>query len=214
MISPFGCESLHWGKIKNISERQMSSFFRAALFLILLGSCSAARYEAPRNLDNACSIVEDRPHYLRAMEMSERRWGVPVSVQMATIYQESKFVGNAKTRQEYFLGVFPKGRISSAYGYAQALDGTWDEYRDSTGNWAGRRNNIYDAADFIGWYMSETKRRAGVSLSNAEQQYLAYHEGQGGYLRGTYRSKAWLLRVARDVGNRAAMYDRQLDRCT
>lgn len=192
----------------------MSSFFRVALIVVLLGSCSSARYEAPRNLDDACSIIDQRPHYLRAMEMSERRWGVPVHVQMATIYQESKFIGNAKTRKEYFMGIIPKGRISSAYGYAQALDGTWDDYRDSTGNWAGRRNNIYDATDFIGWYMSETKRRAGVSMSNAEHQYLAYHEGQGGYMRGTHNAKSWLLRVAREVGNRAVTYERQLDRCT
>ena len=192
----------------------MSSFFRAAILIVLLGSCSSARYEAPSNLDNACSIIQQRPQYLRAMQMAERRWGVPVAVQMATIYQESKFIGNAKTRKEYFLGVIPKGRVSSAYGYAQALDGTWDEYRDKTGNWSGRRNNIYDATDFMGWYMSETKRRAGVSLTNAEHQYLAYHEGQGGYMRGSYKSKSWLMRVAREVGNRANMYDRQLDRCS
>lgn len=191
----------------------MSSFFRAMIIIVLLGSCSSARYSAPSNLDNACSIVQQRPQYLRAMEMTEQRWGVPVAVQMATIYQESKFIGNAKTQKQYFLGVIPKGRVSSAYGFAQALDGTWDDYRDKTGNWSARRNNIYDATDFIGWYMTETKRRAGVSLSNAEQQYLAYHEGQGGYMRGTHNSKAWLLRVAREVGNRALMYDRQLDRC-
>ncbi|MDG1431022.1 MAG: lytic transglycosylase, partial [Paracoccaceae bacterium] len=114
----------------------------------------------------------------------------------------------------YTFGFIPKGRVSSAYGYAQALDGTWDEYRDKTGNWSGRRNNIYDAADFIGWYMSETRRRAGVSLNNAEHQYLAYHEGQGGYMRGSHKSKSWLLRVASEVGNRSSMYKRQLSRCS
>lgn len=192
----------------------MGSLIRAAILILLLGSCSAARYSAPSNLDNACSIVRENPHYLRAMQTTERRWSVPVSVQMATIYQESKFVGNARTRKQYFLGFIPKGRVSSAYGYAQALDGTWDDYRDKTGNWAGRRNNIYDATDFIGWYMNETKRRNGVSLGNAEHQYLAYHEGQGGYSRGTYREKAWLMRVANEVGNRERMYARQLKSCT
>lgn len=192
----------------------MSSSIRAIILILVLGSCSAARYAPPSNLDNACSIIRENPHYLHAMQNTERRWGVPVSVQMATIYQESKFVGNAKTPKTYTFGFIPKGRVSSAYGYAQALDGTWDEYRDKTGNWAGRRNNIYDASDFIGWYMSETRRRNGVSLSNAEHQYLAYHEGQGGYSRGTYKSKSWLMRVANEVGNRASMYNRQLQRCT
>lgn len=194
----------------------MSSFFRASILVIILvlGSCSSRNYSAPSNLDDACSIVREYPHYLRAMEMTERKWGLPVHVQMATIYQESKFIGNARTRKEYAFGFIPKGRVSSAYGYAQALDGTWDEYRDKSGNWSGRRNNIFDATDFMGWYMSETRRRAGVSLSDARNQYLAYHEGQGGYMRGTYKSKTWLLRVADSVASRAATYKRQLARCT
>lgn len=60
--------------------------------LLLLVSCGGGNYSAPRDLDNACSIVEQRPHYLEAMKRSEARWGVPVPVQMATIYQESKFI--------------------------------------------------------------------------------------------------------------------------
>ena len=194
----------------------MSSFFRATIvvMILVLGSCSSRNYTAPSNLDDACSIVRQYPHYLRAMKMSERKWGAPVNVQMAVIYQESKFVGNARTKKKYVLGFIPKGRVSSAYGYAQVLDGTWNDYRDKSGNWSGRRNNIYDATDFIGWYMGETKRRAGVSLSNAEQQYLAYHEGQGGYMRGTHKSKSWLLQIARKVGARSSMYKRQLRRCS
>ena len=192
----------------------MSRTLRALVVLLLVASCGGKDFTAPRNLNDACSIAKQRPKYMRAFAATERKWGVPMHVQMATIYQESKFVGNAKTPKTYTFGFIPKGRVSSAYGYAQALDGTWDEYRDKTGNWAGRRNNIYDASDFIGWYMSETRRRNGVPLSNAEHQYLAYHEGQGGYSRGTYKSKSWLMRVANEVGNRASMYNRQLQRCT
>ena len=48
------------------------------------------------------------------------------------MYQESKFIGNARTPHKYALGVLPMGRQSSAYGYAQALDGTWDEYKRET----------------------------------------------------------------------------------
>ncbi|MCB2130933.1 MAG: lytic transglycosylase, partial [Rhodobacteraceae bacterium] len=64
---------------------------------------------------------------------TESRWGVPVAVQMATIYQESKFIGNAKTPRKFALGVIPMGRQSSAFGYSQAIDGTWDDYRAATG---------------------------------------------------------------------------------
>ncbi|NDH27139.1 MAG: lytic transglycosylase, partial [Rhodobacteraceae bacterium] len=93
----------------------------------ILGSCGIVPSgTAPRNLDNACSIVEQRPHYMRAFKATERRWGVPVNVQMAIIHQESRFKANAKTPMRYILGVIPRGRQSSAYGYAQALDGTWE----------------------------------------------------------------------------------------
>lgn len=194
----------------------MSRFLRI-MVLLTLAACSKG--EGPssspplRNLDNACSIVDQRPAYLRAMERSERRWGVPVHVQMATIYQESKFVGDARTPLRFALGVIPMGRQSSAYGYAQALDATWDEYRQDTGNRKAQRNDIRDATDFMGWYMNISRERNGISLHDARNQYLAYHEGHTGYARATYRRKGWLVRVASRVSERAATYQRQLASC-
>ena len=105
----------------------MSRLLRAIALLVLVAACGSANYSAPRNLDNACSIVKQRPTYLKAMQRTQRKWGVPVHVQMATIYQESKFIGNARTPHQYVLGVIPMGRQSSAFGYSQALDGTWTE---------------------------------------------------------------------------------------
>ena len=75
----------------------MSRLLRAAVLLMFLASCGGSQFSAPRDLDNACSIARERPQYFRAMQATERRWGVPVSVQMATIHQESKFVGNARS---------------------------------------------------------------------------------------------------------------------
>lgn len=114
---------------------------------------------------------------------------------------------------KYVLGVLPMGRQSSAYGYAQALDGTWKEYQRAEGGRSARRTNIRDATDFMGWYMNKTRDVTGVPLSDARNQYLAYHEGRTGYLRGSYNSKSWLLRVADEVGARSAMYQQQLASC-
>ena len=180
--------------------------------MLLLVSCGG-NYSAPRNLDNACSIVSQRPTYLGAMEQAERRWGVPVHVQMATIYQESKFVGNARTPFRYALGIIPMGRQSSAYGYSQAIDGTWDEYRRGPGRGGARRDRIEDATDFMGWYMAETQNRLGISTFDARNQYLAYHEGRSGYSAGSHNGKAWLLRVADEVATRAETYQMQLIAC-
>jgi len=191
----------------------LSSRSRLVFVLLLLAACGGAVNRAPSQLDNACSIVAQRPAYLRAMKQAENKWNVPVPVQMATIYQESKFRGRARTPRRWTLGVIPMGRQSSAYGYAQALDATWDEYRDRTGRRSARRDRIRDATDFIGWYMDQTEKRNGVAKTDARNQYLAYHEGRTGFAQGTYRSKAWLMRIADEVANRAVMYDAQLQAC-
>ncbi|MEM9318644.1 MAG: lytic transglycosylase [Pseudomonadota bacterium] len=189
---------------------------KQALFvlgLMVLAGCGQ-QYSAPRNLDNACLLGAERPNYLRAMQRAEAEWGVPVHVQMATIYQESRFIGDARTPYRYALGVIPMGRVSSAYGYAQALDGTWDDYVSDTGNRRGNRTDIDDATDFMGWYMALTVERNGIAFEDARNQYLAYHEGHAGYARGSYNRKAWLLRVADEVAARAELYQTQLLSCS
>src|SRR6056297_2379603 len=127
----------------------MSRYFRTLTLLLLLAACGGGYNTPPRNLDDACSILKQRPKFIKAFRKTERRWGVPVHVQMAIIYQESKFVSDARTPYRYVLGVLPMGRQSSAYGYAQALDGTWDQYRRETGRRFARRNDISDATDFM-----------------------------------------------------------------
>ena len=191
----------------------MSRLFRALALVLLAASCGGGSGTAPNQLDNACSIVRERPEYLRAFKAVERKYGVPVHVQMATIYQESKFISDARTPFRYAAGVIPIGRQSSAYGYSQALDGTWDEYLRETGKRTARRDRIRDASDFMGWYMVETQSRLGVPVSDARNQYLAYHEGRTGYSRGSYNGKPWLVRVAGEVDARSNMYAAQLRSC-
>ena len=193
----------------------MSRYLRALVLLMLVASCggSGGSSEAPSDLDNACSIVKQRPNYLRAFKKVKRKYGVPVHVMMATIHQESKFVSDARPPFRYTLGVIPMGRLSSALGYSQALDATWDEYREETGNRRANRERIEDATDFMGWYMTKTRERNGIALSDTRNQYLAYHEGHSGYRRGTYRRKAWLVPVANKVASRGEMYRKQLASC-
>ncbi len=191
----------------------MSRFLRAAIILMFVASCGGGSSKAPRNLDNACSIIKQRPKIYRAMKKTQRKWGVPVHVQMAVIHQESKFIPDARTPVQYVLGVLPMGRQSSAYGYAQALDATWKEYQRAEGGRSAKRTDIKDATDFMGWYMNETRDVTGVPLSDARGQYLAYHEGRTGYLRGSYKNKSWLLRVSSEVASRSNTYRAQLASC-
>ena len=192
----------------------MIRILRLGAVLATLAACGGGTVgEAPRFLDDACSILRERPGYHAAFRAAERKWGVPVHVQMATIHQESKFVADARTPLRYSLGVIPVGRQSSAFGYSQALDGTWKEYKQQQRRPRARRDRIGDATDFMGWYMTQSRRELGIPLSDARNQYLAYHDGRAGYRRGTWRKKAWLVRVSNNVAVRANMYRAQLPYC-
>ena len=53
---------------------------------------------------------------------------------MAIIRQESSFDPNAAPERNKLLGFIPWKRPSSAKGYAQAVEGTWEEYKKETNN--------------------------------------------------------------------------------
>jgi len=191
----------------------MSRALRASVLLLFLASCGGGNFTAPNNLDDACAVVAERPSYLRAMQATERKWGVPVHEQMAIIHQESKFIGNARTPHQYALGVIPMGRQSSAYGYSQALDGTWEEYKSATRRSGAKRDRITDATDFMGWYIDGTTNELGIAKTDVKDQYLAYHEGRAGYARKSYKGKPWLVNIAGSVERRSEMYRKQLATC-
>ena len=191
----------------------MSRILFVLLGVLLLASCGGGSKQPPSRLNDACSIAREKPDFIKAFKNTERKWGVPVHVQMATIYQESRYKHDARTPHRYVLGVIPMGRQSSAYGYGQALDGTWEQYQRETGKRRAKRDRIRDASDFIGWYMNKSYERNGIHPSDTRNQYLAYHEGHTGYARGSYNSKSWLLSVANDVDARARLYQAQLANC-
>ncbi len=138
---------------------------------------------------------------------------MPVALQMAFMKQESGFDADAQPPRRKFLGLIPTTRPSSAYGYSQALDSTWEGYMRDTGNDGADRDDFEDAIDFIGWYCTVSHKKLGIAKNDAYNQYLAYHEGQGGYSRRTYERKDWLLKVARKVEAQTQRYNEQLARC-
>jgi hypothetical protein len=182
----------------------------SALGLLVLAGCTAKQ---PANIDNICDIFGEQRSWYKASRKAAERWGTSVPVIMAIIHQESSFKAKAKPPRTKILWIFPGPRPASAKGYAQAIDGTWDTYRKATGRWSADRNDFKDASDFIGWYIDQTAKTNGVEKADAEQLYLAYHEGQGGYAKATYRSKPWLTKVAKKVAARSIAFDSQLKGC-
>lgn len=173
------------------------------LAALLASGCATAPLPPPSKPQDACAIFKERPSWHKAAKQAERKWGTPIHVQLAIIQAESSFRHDAR----------PPGRVSTAFGYSQAIDGTWDWYREQTGNSRAKRTDFAHAVDFVGWYTSISQRTLGISKSDGYRQYLAYHEGHRGFERGTYRKKAWLLRTARQVDQQAKRYRSQLKTC-
>ena len=178
--------------------------------LVSLSACAASQ---PRDTSNVCNMFEDRRSWYKAAERTEKRWGVPVHVSMAFIYQESAYQARIRPDRNRILWVIPWTRPSSAFGYAQALDTTWSEYRRETGNGFAMRSNFGDAIDFIGWYNRNSHRRNNIPYSDARNLYLAYHEGNAGFARGSYAGNATLLATAQRVQNNADRYQAQFAQC-
>jgi hypothetical protein len=184
------------------------AFFIALLFLAGCGT-------APSRIDNACAIFAQRDglfnNWAREAKRASREYGVPVPVLMATIYTESGFRAYARPKRIYLLGFIPWKRPSSAYGYAQALDGTWSAYQRETGRWAASRTDFGDAIKFVGWYHNKSHRRNGIALTDTYRLYLAYYAGHGGYERGSFTSA--IRAAAQRSAGIAERYERQLHTC-
>ncbi|EKO3560895.1 hypothetical protein D2H34_000706 [Vibrio fluvialis] len=177
--------------------------------LLFLAGCATS---PPSKQNNLCEIFREKPQwYEDAVEMQDE-WGTPIQIAMAIIKQESSFRHDAKPPKDYLLGFIPWGRVSSAYGYAQAQDPAWDDFQRAT-DYGGSRTNFDDSLMFIGWYTSETQKTLGVSKWDTYHQYLAYHEGRGGFKRKSYQSKPTLIKVARKVEQQAKDYGWQLKQC-
>lgn len=178
--------------------------------LIFLSGCSTYR---PTNTNNICHIFNGEIEWYEAAQEAQHQWGTPIHVLMAIMHQESRFVADAQPERDWFLGIIPLPRESSAFGYAQAQDPAWEDYLRETERFSADRDDFADAIDFIGWYTNGTQKRLKLSKWDTYGQYLAYHEGRGGYSRKTYLKKTWLINVAKKVKQQAITYNRQLKTC-
>lgn len=188
-------------------------FCKIVLPLVIGSALAGCAMAPPTHPENLCEIFGEKPGWHAGALKAQNRWSVPLQVPMAMMYQESSFRHNARPPRKYLLGFIPWGRVSSAYGYAQALDGTWSDYKRQAGGVFARRDNFNDAIDFMGWYMDQSQKQNGIAKTDVYNQYLAYHEGQTGWRRKAYNQKAWLKSTAVTVGARAQRFAAQYAQC-
>lgn len=184
--------------------------FAALVLMVIATGCSTT---PPTRPDNICSIYKQKRGWHSVAMRAEKKWGTSMHIAMSIMNQESAFKHRARPPRRYLLGIIPWRRPTSAYGYPQAVDGTWREYLKATGDHSRKRSDFADATDFIHWYMNEASRRNKVAKSDAYSLYLNYHEGTAGFRRGTYKKKPWLEGVALKVQRRAENYRTQYAGC-
>ena len=165
------------------------------------------------NPQNSCDIFSNQPSWYRYAKQSEKEFSVPVSTQLAIIYQESSFNRASLPQRKYVLGFIPWGYISSAKGYSQALDAVWEEYLQDRGGILSSRHRFKDTTDFIGWYFNRFAPKANIKYSDTFSLYILYHEGLGGYRSGKWKKNKRLIQIAKKVEARAKMYKNQLKAC-
>lgn len=151
-------------------------------------------------IEDACVLFRTYPHWREALLNVKRKWDIDPWYILAFIHQESSFNPHALSS-------------ANAYGFPQAKDDTWLWYQEKTSRWQASRERFDDASDFIGWYAHQNLRKNGVNLHDVAGQYLAYHEGLGGFERRSFLSKPWLLDISQKVADRALYYQTQVLNC-
>jgi len=182
--------------------------FSLIILLLFISACSSI----PKNTSNSCKIFDERYLWYKHSKKVEEKWGTPIHIQLAIIKMESDFDWLAKPPRQKLFKVIPFKRPSSSFGYSQAVKGTWDQYKNETGNKLATRARFKDSVDFIGWYTNKTNSILKISLQDAFKQYVAYHEGWGNYKY--YKKNKKVIRLAKKVEKQSKIYKDQLFKCS
>ena len=181
-------------KKQNLNLSKILIFF----FLFTLTSCSSI----PKNTSNSCSIFSERYLWYKHTKKTEKKWGTPISLQLSIIKMESDFDWLAKPPRQKLFKVIPFKRPSSSLGYSQAVKGTWEQYKNETGNKLATRARFKDSVDFIGWYVNKSHKMLKIPKNDAYRQYLAYYKGWGDYKNYSKDRKAIIYaKSTKDIAN-------------
>ena len=177
------------------------------VIFLLISACSSI----PKNTADGCSIFSERYLWYKHAKKTERKWGTPISLQLAIIKMESDFDWLAKPPRNKLFKIIPYKRKSSSLGYSQAIKGTWEQYKNETNNTLATRVRFKDSVDFIGWYTNKSSKLLKIPKNDAFRQYIAYHEGWGNYKN--YKKNEKVISYAKKVKKYSDQYKTQLLKC-
>ena len=191
--------------LKKILNKNIIYFI---IFLFLV-SCSSV----PKYPSNACKIFGEKYLWYKHIKKSSEKYGAPVHIILAFVNKESGFNRWAKPKRTRLFKVIPYKRPSSSFGYSQAVNKTWELYKNETNNPLALRARFKDSVMFIGWYMNKTKKTNNISMNDAYRQYLNYYLGWGNYSKKIYKTDKKAIIYAKKVEKQSNIYKNQLKEC-
>ncbi len=190
---------------KKILNRNIIYF---TIFFLLISCTSVPKYP-----QNACKIFGEKYSYLKYSRAASKKWNVPISSILAVINKESGFKRFAKPKRTKLFKVIPYRRPSSSLGFSQAVNKTWDLYKEENNKPMALRISFKNSSDFIGWYFWKTNKINKVSLRDTRNMYLNYYLGWGAYKNKAYEKDKKAIIFAKNVEKQAKIYKIQLQEC-
>ena len=179
------------------------------IIFFLIASCSSV----PKYPQNACKIFGENYLWYKSAKKSSETYGVPIHIILSFVNKESGFNRWAKPKRKKLFKIVPYKRPSSSFGYSQAINKTWELYKQETDNPLALRARFKDSVMFIGWYVNKTHKINKIPLNDSYRQYLNYYLGWGNYAKKVYKTDKNAVLFAKSVEKQSKIYKRQLREC-
>ena len=179
------------------------------IIFFIIASCSSV----PKYPSNACKIFGEKYLWYKSIKKSSDKYGVPTYIILAFVNKESGFNRWAKPKRTKLFKIVPYKRPSSSFGYSQAVNKTWDQYKKETNNPLALRSRFKDSVLFIGWYINKTNKINKIPFNDPYRQYLNYYLGWGNYSKKLYKTDKKAIILAKKVEQQSKIYKNQLKEC-
>jgi hypothetical protein len=179
------------------------------IIFFILASCSSV----PKYPHNACKIFGENYLWYKSAKKSSEKYGAPVHIILAFVNKESGFNRWARPKRKKLFKIVPYKRPSSSFGYSQAVNKTWELYKNEADNPLALRTRFKDSVMFIGWYMNKTNKINKIPLNDSYRQYLNYYLGWGNYAKKIYKTDTKAIIFAKSVEKQSKIYKNQLLEC-
>lgn len=179
------------------------------IIFFLIASCSSV----PKYPQNACKIFGENYLWYKSAKKSSETYGVPIHIILSFVNKESGFNRWAKPKRKKLFKIIPYKRPSSSFGYSQAINKTWELYKQETDNPLALRTRFKDSVMFIGWYVNKTHKINKIPLNDSYRQYLNYYLGWGNYSKKVYKTDKNAVLFAKSVEKQSKIYKKQLREC-